>query len=198
MSRTFGELLHALRDAVDRGADIGDLEDEIDHLAEFAPGTSRAAALAWPGTTGPGGGTGESMRLFALGKIGDPRDFPRFVAALDDPGLRDVALEGLGQQADRAAVDRVVRPLLAHPDPHTRSRAISIVAWCRQPGYLTALEPLTRDADRYLRWITATKLGLTKDPGAAPLVRAMLGDPDDGVRGTAARSLDRLDRFTRG
>ena len=183
---TFGELLHALRAAADRGADVSAIEDDIEHLAEHAPEASRADALAHPGD--------EQMRIWALGLIGDSRDRDRIVAALADPGLRFTALEALGSQNDRDDTDRIARTLLSDPDPRIRSKAAGLVAWLRRPGYVDALLPLTADLDRDVRSVITSRLALQADPATAPLLQAMRDDPDDRIRRSVALALDRIAR----
>ncbi|GIE29591.1 hypothetical protein Ait01nite_026360 [Actinoplanes italicus] len=181
---TFGELLHALRAAADRGADFRDLEDDIEHLAEHEPEASRAETLAYTGD--------EEMRIWALGLIGDPRDRDRFVAALDDPDLRFTALEALGNQPDRDHTDRIARTFLDDPDPMVRSKAAGLVLWLRRPGYIEALLPLTADPDRDVRSVITLRLGIRAEPAAEPLLRIMLDDPDDRIRRSAEKALQRL------
>jgi HEAT repeat protein len=180
----FADLLHRLRAAADRGLDFRDLEDEIEHLAECEPETSRADALAYTGD--------ESMRIWALGLIGDPRDLPRIVAALDDPDLRFTALEAVGGQRDRDVIDPIARAYLTDADPHVRAKAAGLVAWLRRPGYVEALMPLTGDGDEHVRSIVTLRLAVRADPDAAPLLRVMLDDPAGRIRRSAQRALDRL------
>lgn len=183
VERSFGELLRALREAVRAGHDITDIEDDLDHLAEFEPEASRAEALAY---------TGDEMgRLWGLGKIGDPRDLELFVVALDDPALRATAFEGLGQQPDRVRVDAVARPYLRDPEPRTRARAAGLVSWCRQPGALDVLTPLAGDEDPGVRRSLGICLERLGD-AAEPLLRVLLEDPDPGVRSSASLGMRRL------
>jgi HEAT repeat protein len=183
---TFGELLHALRAAADRGVDFRDIEDDIEFLAEHEPGTSRAGALAHTGD--------EQMRIWALGLIADPRDHDRIVAALEDPELRFTALEALGNQRDRDHTDRIARTFLADPDPLVRSKAAGLVIWLRRPGFLEALLPLTADPDRDVRSVITLKLGIRPDPAAESLLRVLADDADDRIRRSATRALERLTR----
>jgi HEAT repeat protein len=193
----FADLLHRLRAAADRdlrggdlpdldfcGLGLGELKDEIEHLAEFEPEASRAEALAYTGD--------ELMRIWALGLIGDPRDLDRIVAALDDPGLRFTALEAVGGQRDRDVIDPIARGYLTDPDPDVRAKAVSLVAWLRRPGYVDALMPLTRDPDENVRSIITLRLAIRAEPAAEPLLRVMVDDPVDRIRRSAQRGLEHL------
>ncbi|MEU4155414.1 HEAT repeat domain-containing protein [Actinoplanes sp. NPDC026670] len=184
----FGELLRQLRSAADQGFDFREIEDEIEYLAEFEAETSRAEALAFTGDA--------SMRVWALGLIGDARDLPIMVAALDDPALRHTALEAVGGQRDREPIDGIARAFLDDPDPGVRRQAASLVAWLRRPGYAEALLPLTRDTDQDVRSVITLRLAMHGDATAAPLLRIMLDDPVERIRRNAQRGLDRLSRPT--
>ncbi|BEL05021.1 hypothetical protein Q0Z83_032120 [Actinoplanes sichuanensis] len=183
----FGQLLRRLRSAADQGFDFREIEDEIEYLAEFEAETSRAEALALTGDA--------SMRIWALGLIGDARDLPILVAALDDPALRFTALEAVGGQRDRGPIDAIARGYLTDPDPAVRSKAAGLVAWLRRPGYVAALMPLTGDPDQDVRSGITNRLAMRGDATAVPLLRVMLGDPVERIRRNAQRGLDRLTRL---
>jgi HEAT repeat protein len=176
--------LRALNAAVDRGVDVTSLTDDIEALVEDDPEGSRTAVHAYTGD--------EGLRLWALGLIGDPRDFDVLAGGLADPLLRFTALEGLANQPDADRVDAVVRLFLDDPDPKVRSRAAGTVAFLGRPGALAALLPLVEDPDPDVRMILGWRLGGLGDPAAEPALRVLLTDSDKRVRSFAARGLARL------
>jgi len=95
------------------------------------------------------------MRLWAMGLLGDPRDFDVLSAGLVDPGLRFTALEALANQPDADRVDAVARSFLSDPDPMVRSKAAGMVAFRARPGALAALLPLADDPVRTCGWSSA-------------------------------------------
>ena len=180
------ELLHALDAAVDRGADVTSLTDDIEALVEGDPEGSRIAVHAYTGR--------EGSRLWALGLIGDPRDFDILAGGLDEPLLRFTALQGLANQPDADRVDAVVRPFLGDPDPKVRSKAAGVVAFLARPGALASLLPLVEDPDPEVRMILGWRLGGLGSPAAESALHVLLIDSDEQVRSFAARGLARLIR----
>jgi HEAT repeat protein len=178
---TLDELLHALRAAVVRGVDVSPLTDAIEALVEEDPEDSRTAIYAYTGN--------EEMRLWAMGLLGDPRDFDVLAAGLSDPELRFTALEALANQPDADRVDAVARSFLDDPDPMVRSKAASMVAFRARPGALAVLLPLAEDPVPHVRLVIGYRLGQLRDPAAEPTLQKLLTDSDEGVRKAAARGL---------
>jgi HEAT repeat protein len=176
-------LLQALATAVVRGADTTSLVDDIEAQLEHDPEGSRTAVRAYTGD--------EGMRLWALGQIGDPRDFDTLARGLDDPLLRYTALEGLANQPDVARVDAIARSVLGDPDPKIRSKAARMVAFHARPGALASLLPLAEDPDPRVRMIVGWELGGLGSPAAESALLVLLTDSDEQVRSFAARGLAR-------
>ena len=162
--------------------------DDIEALLEHDPEGSRNAVHAYAGD--------EGMRLWALGLIGDPRDFDTLAAGLDDPLLRYTALEGLANQPDLDRVDAIARSFLGDPNPKVRSKAARTVASHARPGALASLLPLVEDPEPDVRMILAWDLGGLGDPAADSALQVLLTDSDEQVRSFAARGLTRLTRGT--
>ena len=177
------ELLHTLDAAVDRGVDVTSLTDDIEALLDDDPDGSRIAVHAYTARAG--------TRLWALGLIGDPRDFDILAGGLDEPLLRPTALDGLANQPDADRVDAVVRPFLGDPDPKVRSKAAGVVAFLARPGALASLLPLVEDPDPEVRMILGWRLGEFGGPAAESALQVLLTDPDEQVRSFATRGLAR-------
>ena len=186
MPEALDELLNALRIAVDRGHDVSPLTDEIEALVEDDPDGSRVAVYAFDGD--------EMIRLWAIGLLGDPRDFDTLTAALVDPDLRFTALEALTNQPDAGRADDVARSLVNDPDPKMRSTAAGMVAYRARPGALAVLRSLAADADPHVRMVLAYHLGQLGDKEAEPTLRILLADPHEQVRKFAVRSMAKLSR----
>lgn len=184
MAQTMADLLRELRATVDRGGDVSPLTDAIERLIEVDPDGSRAALHADDGDPG--------YRLWAIGLLGDPRDFDLLTAALADPALRFTALEALANQPGADAVDALARTFLDDPDPRVRAMAVGLVAFRDGPGAGTALLPLAGDPDVGVRIAVAWRLSLLRDPATEPALRALQHDPDEMVRRFGTRGLDRL------
>jgi HEAT repeat protein len=185
VSKTLDELLRALRAAADRSVDVSSLTDAIEALVEDDPEGSREAVYAYAGD--------EGTRIWAMGLLGDPRDFDALAAGLADPELRFTALEALANQPDTDRVDDLARTLLDDPDPMVRSKAAGMVAFLARPGALSVLLPLADDPVPQVRMVLGWYLGQLRDRAAEPALRNLLTDPDEQVRKLAARGLARLD-----
>ncbi|MEV6969836.1 HEAT repeat domain-containing protein [Hamadaea sp. NPDC051192] len=186
MSVTVDELLQALHAGVAGKLDVSSLTDAIEALVEAQPEDSRKAIHAYTGD--------ERLRLWALGLLGDPRDFPVLAAGLADPELRSTALEALAGQPDATRVDEIARSFLDDADPMVRSRAVRMVAFSARPGALAVLSPLAQDPIPHVRMILGWCLGGLGDQAAEPTLRTLLADPDEQVRAFAAHGLRRLNR----
>lgn len=180
------DLLRALHVAVAQGADVSSLTDEIEARVEDDPDGSRPAAQAFA--------VNAMIRLWALGLLGDPRDFDTLNAGLVDPDLRFTALEALAHQPDAGRVDDVARSFVNDPDPRIRATAVGMVAFRARPGALAVLRPLAADADPQVRMVLAFRLGQLGDNEAEPTLRLLLDDPDEQVRKFAIRGMARLNR----
>lgn len=186
MPEPLEDLLRAFQAAVDRGVDVSLLTDEIEARVEDDPDGSRAAAHAFAGDA--------MIRLWAIGLLGDPRDFDTLTAGLVDPHLRFTALEALANQPEADRVDEVARSFVNDPDPRVRSKAAGMVAFCARPGALAVLRPLAADPDALVRMVVAYRLGQLGDKEAEPTLRILLADPDEQVRKFAVRGMARLSR----
>lgn len=84
--------------------------------------------------------------------------------------------------------------ILEGPDPSIRPGA-AYALYCLLPHHRSpvAVDPLLRAAaDPHLRGWAVRALGRTRDPRARPLVRSLLGHPDEDTRYSAAEALGAL------
>ncbi|MER7901291.1 HEAT repeat domain-containing protein [Streptomyces sp. NPDC096046] len=119
----------------------------------------------------------------------------RVVEGLRDPAplVRAVVVEVLGVTGAIARTPEIVRALCEDPDTEVRIRAARALGRLGMPDGLEPLLAGIRPGQpAALRIVAAGALGNLGAAPATPHLRAMLGDADPHVAGTAARALLRL------
>jgi HEAT repeat protein len=131
-----------------------------------------------------------------------------------DPEVRTAAAEAMGQMGDERAFAPLVKDLVDRDKNVRRAAAASLAklgrpewaqwvqgnAWdfdrlgtSGDPGAVDMLVGALTEGPEDVRKAAARALGQSRDERAMPALRRRLGDPDGGVRKTAAVALSKLD-----
>lgn len=93
----------------------------------------------------------------------------------------------------RPEASRAAASALHDASPIVRATASAAVLWLPGEERATALIPLLKDKDEFVRQESAYALGPTRSKSAvAPLIERLLEDKKDGVRGAAAVALGQI------
>jgi len=111
---------------------------------------------------------------------------------MDDPRVR-IAAASVLSKADRGYADRVVLRHLTSNNLGIVSRAIRDLWAMGASGHVDAILPFLKAQDPSLRESAALYLGLSARDDVRGVLRDLeTSDPDENVRQTAARSLERI------
>lgn len=135
----------------------------------------------------------------ALGEIRDLRAVEPLVAAIQDSGVRQVAIESLIKIGDVKALVKAgapsVDPLIAaleHGNPSLRRLAANALGQIGDPRAVELLVAVLPDGDLHLRRLATTALGQIGDSRAVESLIAVLQDAPVRIREAAAEALGQL------
>ena len=166
--------------------DPAELDPAVDALAALGPPAIRHLAARLRDAN-------EDVRgvvVEALGKIGGGDAAPALLAALSDesPGIREKAVEKLGELRVRSAVKPLLDQYHRDDNPQVRYECLTSLGLIGDPAAADLLLEETRSEDRYVRMWATDALCEMGDEHAAPIALGLLHDPDRYVREQVVRS----------
>jgi len=132
-------------------------------------GAVEAAVLSWLGDTHAEASRVQAIKL--LGRVGGRRAVPVLTAALETPALRDAALRALALNPDKLAT-RALTGCAPALD------VVQALAQRRDPSSSGTLAAWSKAGDLPLRQASLRALGEVGDWYAAPVLTALLKDPE--------------------
>jgi HEAT repeat protein len=143
------------------GAESGDLDRLVGHLAGHDPGRRAAARMALGALASPGCPSAPAATEALLAATGSA-----------DPDLRVLAATAMGESANNAFLPALVQGL-DDDDPNVIGAAADALASLGHPAALTPLAALTERPEYWVRAAAIVALGRLRDPAALPaLARA--------------------------
>jgi HEAT repeat protein len=130
--------------------------------------------------------------LEALGDIGDGSAAPTIRAAIDDPDLRNLAIDNAAKLKDAEAVPKIVAMLATAKAERDQITAVRALGQIGSPDAWAAVVATARDrkASFQSRRVAMGAIGENRyAPGEAALIEVLATDPVPGMRGNAINAL---------
>jgi hypothetical protein len=165
---------------------------DCDAFFYFSQGAADRGALRTVWAYAPGGG--RDLLPVPPETWASTQDFERKLTSTV-PAERIQAIETIVARDGPASLDTVMR-LLIDPTPEVRLRALDVALSASVPLSDDVVVTLTSDASPEVRALALEAIVSGTEPGSArvaetePLLRRMLGDPDEQIRARAREVLD--------